>query len=183
MSAALKLDKKYTYADLQNWPEDERWELIDSVPNEMAATSTKHKRISRNLNWALHDYLKDKECEVFAAPFDVRLNADEADDTIVQPDLVIICDPNKIDDKGCQGPPDLVIEILSPSNFGRDTKIKLQKYCEANVREILFIHPDDKDVQTFVLTDGNYSINLYNADDIVPISILPGFGIDLKDIF
>ena len=186
MSNAVKLDKLYTYADLLTWPEDERWELIDGVPYAMAAPNTRHQRISMNLSREFSVFLKDKNCEVFAAPFDVRLYADKDDDatnTIVQPDLIVVCDPNKIDEKGCKGAPDLVVEILSPSNSERDRTVKFQKYQTAGVPEVWFVDPDNKNIQVFISIDGKYDINLYGKEDALPVGILPGFKINLKDIF
>ena len=126
-STVLKLDpqKRYTYADLLTWPENERWELIDGVPylngvpygdasHAVASPNWKHQKISVRLTRRFDEYLEDKVCEIYRAPFDVRLNIDEGDDIVVQPDLLVICNPEKIDDKGCNGAPDFVIEILSP---------------------------------------------------------------------
>ncbi|MCL2574123.1 MAG: Uma2 family endonuclease [Defluviitaleaceae bacterium] len=183
MSAIRKPEERYTYSDLANWPEDERWELIDGVPYAMAAPNTKHQRISMNLSWKFREYLEGKGCEVFAAPFDVRLNFDEADDIVLQPDLLVVCDKDKIDEKGCNGAPDLVIEILSPSNTTRDTILKLQKYRNAHVREIWFVDPDINKVQVFKPNNGEYSFKIYDSEDTVPVDILPEFSINMKEIF
>ena len=191
MSQALKLNKKYTYADLMNWPEDERWELIDGVPYAMAAPTINHQRILGNLHWKFREFLEDKTCEIFAAPCDVRLYAnkddedDSLDDTIVQPDLLVVCDPDKLaNGKAVKGAPDLIVEILSPSNSTRDTMLKFQKYRDAGVAEIWFIDPDDKITHTHIKQgSGKYSIDFYGAEDIVPVGILPGFELDMKTIF
>jgi len=204
MSTALKLDRQklYTYADLLNWPENERWELIDGVPylngvpyggvetpHAMASPNRRHQKISMNLSREFSLYLKDKTCEVFHAPFDVRLFADkdkDADDdkTVVQPDLLIVCDPDKLKNgKAVHGAPDLVIEILSPSNSSTDTMTKFQKYLKAGVHEIWHVDPEINKVQIFTLVNGNYDISLYGADDLVPVAVLPGFKINMKDIF
>ncbi|MDR2183223.1 MAG: Uma2 family endonuclease [Clostridiales bacterium] len=204
MSAALKLDeKRYTYADLLNWPEDERWELIDGVPylmgsaygadapHAMASPNRKHQKISANLIREFSTYLKDKTCEVYHAPFDVRLYADKSDkddkgsdDTVVQPDLLVVCDLDKLaDGKAVKGAPDLVVEVLSPSNSNLDTTKKFQKYHDARVPEIWFIDPEFDKIQIFRLINDNYVISLYGAQDIVPVGILPGFEIDMKEVF
>jgi len=183
MPAAPKLDERYTYANLLTWPEDERWELIDGVPYAMASPGTKHQRISGNLFWKLREYLEDKKCEVFSAPYDVRLNADKDDDTVVQPDLIVVCDPEIIDDKGCKGAPDLVIEILSPSTSDKDRTKKFRKYREAEVLEIWFLDPDTGTTDAYRFKNGKYDVDFYVADDIVPVGILPGFEINMKDIF
>jgi len=205
MSTVLKLDKQklYTYADLLTWPENERWELIDGVPylngvaygdpdspHAMASPNRKHQAILVNLIWKFKEHLKDKVCEVYVVPFDVWLfaNADKRDDdndkTVVQPDLLIVCDLNKLEDgKGVKGAPDLVVEILSPSNSHHDTTIKFKKYREAAVPEIWFIDPDYSNIQVFRIKGGKYSVDFYNAEDIVPVGILPGFEINMNDIF
>ena len=105
----------YTYSDYEKWDDGNRWELIDGVPYMMSpAPSPRHQEISTNLVILLGIYLKGKTCKVYAAPFDVRLNADSGYDTVVQPDISVICDPGKIDECGCKGAPDMVVEILSP---------------------------------------------------------------------
>jgi len=110
----LAKDKLYTYDEYATWDDDIRRELIDGIIYAMSAPSIKHQRIVSNLNASFFQYLKDKPCNVFPAPFDVRLNADDKNDTVVQPDLVVICDKSKLDDKKtCKGAPDLVIEITS----------------------------------------------------------------------
>ncbi|MDR2183224.1 MAG: Uma2 family endonuclease [Clostridiales bacterium] len=193
MSAALKLDKKrYTYADLLNWPEDERWELIDGVPYAMAAPNLKHQRILGSLHRKFHEHLEDKACEVFVAPCDVRLYADKddeddkgSDDTVVQPDLLVVCDLDKLaDGKAVKGAPDFVMEILPPSNSTRDTMLKFQKYRDADVPEIWFVDPETGMVQANrQQNDGKYSMDFYGAQDIVPVGILPGFEVNMKEIF
>jgi len=203
MGVTLKLDREkiYTYADLLTWPENERWELIDGVPylngvaygdapHAMASPNRVHQKISMNLCREFSSFLKDKTCEVFHAPFDVRLFADTSkevdinDKTVFQPDLLVVCDLDKLESgKGVQGAPDLVIEILSPSNSTHDTIKKFQKYREANVPEIWFVDPETKKVQVFELEGDNYSLDFFDAEDIVPVGILPGLEINMKDIF
>jgi len=190
MSVALNLEKRYTYADILTWPEDKRWELIDGVPYAMASPSRIHQKISVRLTRKFDEYLEDKTCEVYHAPFDVLPNADkdkkdeEIDDILVQPDLLVVCDLDKLaDGKSVKGAPDLVIEILSPSDRKRERFKKYQIYCDANVPEIWFIDPQDNVIETFILMDGNYIAGLYGAEDAVPVSILPGFEINMKDIF
>ena len=202
MSVALKTGERYTYADLLNWPENERWELIDGVPylmgvaygvdipHAMAGPNRKHQKISVNMSREFSTYLKDKTCEVYHAPFDVLLFGDknkndgDFDDTVVQPDLLVVCDLKKLENgKAVMGAPDLVIEILSPSNSNYDMITKFQKYRESGVPEIWFIDPEFDKVQIFRLINDNYTISLYGAEDIVPVGILPGFEVDMKTIF
>ena len=133
-------DMRLTYSDYLNWDGDERWELIDGFAYAMSPAPTPvHQEISVNLSFQISAFLRGKPykpckpCKLFTAPFDVRLNADGDDNTVLQPDLVVVCDPSKIDDKGCIGTPDLIIEIISPSTARRDRIVKLQQY-----RQILY---------------------------------------------
>ena len=173
----------FTYADYCTWDDDRRWELIDGRAYLMAAPNTNHQRISTRLLRKFANHLDGKRCEVFHAAFDVRLNADKGDDTVVQPDLLVICDPKKIDAKGCKGAPDLVIEILSPSTAGHDMMRKFIKYTDAGVKEIWFVDPDTHDVKIFKQRDGEYFVSMFGPTDKIVVSILPGLTIDMADIF
>ena len=173
----------YTYADYCEWDDDERWELIDGIPYAMSGASTTHQRISGNLYLQLANFLKDKQCEVFHAPYDVRLNAEEYDDTVVQPDLTIICDSAKIDDKGCKGVPDMVIEILSPSTAKHDILRKFNIYLRVGVREYWIVDPDTRTVQVFILENGRYLAKSYGETDTVTVHALEGCEIILSDVF
>jgi len=174
----------YTYADYYEWDDGERWELIDGVPYMMSpAPTTAHQKISRELTYQLTAFLKGKKCELFAAPFDVRLNADGDDNTVVQPDLVVICDRSKINDRGCKGAPDLVVEILSPSTARHDRMVKFKLYRKAGIREYWIVDPDTKTVQTCILRDGFYVIAMYDDTDAVPVHVLNGCMIDLQPVF
>jgi Uma2 family endonuclease len=175
----------YTYTDYLGWDSEDRYELIDGVPYMMApAPSPAHQRVSMALTLVIGNFLKGKSCEVFAAPFDVRLNADDADDTVVQPDILIICDKSKIDNKGCKGAPDMVVEIVSKSSGKYDHGLKLQKYIEAGVRECWIVDPDDRIVQVYNMQD-DHSANMlaYTPKESVPVRTLKGLDIDLKEIF
>ena len=182
---ALREHQRYTYADYCTWGDEERWELIDGVAYAMSPSpSWKHQEISANLHFQLYSFLKDKPCKVFAAPFDVRLNADSDDDTVVQPDIVVICDTAKLDDKGCIGAPDMVIEILSPSTALRDRVLKLRWYLRAGVREYWIVDPDSKTVSVHLLKNGEYYIRAYDGDDDgAAVHVLEGCVIDIGDIF
>ncbi len=120
--------ERYTYADYRRWPEEQRYELIDGVAYAMAGPSRRHQRLVGELYRQLANALEDHPCQVYIAPFDVRLpKADEADveiDTIVQSDLSVFCDPGKLDDAGARGAPDWVIEVLSPATAGHDQIVK-----------------------------------------------------------
>ncbi len=158
------------------------------------APTSNHKRISLRLSGALYNYLKATKCEIFTAPFDVRLPRKSNDDkdiiTVLQPDLCVICDPSKVEDKGCLGAPDIVIEILWPSNNKKELKYKHEVYEEACVKEYWVVEPTEKAVQIYILMDGWMdgkllaSGHLYAEDkDIVTTPILPGFSLDLEELF
>lgn len=181
----LQENRHYTYADYCTWDDSEQWELIDGIPYAMSpAPSPRHQSISFELGRQLGNFLKGKPCKVFHAPLDVRLNADQEDDTVVQPDLVVICDRSKIDDKGCKGAPDLVMEILSPSTARHDRMVKFQKYQKAGVREYWLVDPDTNIVQAFTLKNGLYITRMYDdTEAAAPVEVLAGCTIDLREVF
>lgn len=176
--------RKYTYDDYAKWDDGNRYELIDGDVYLMSpAPSRVHQRISGNLYLQLATYLKGKTCEVYAAPFDVRLNADAGDDTVVQPDLAVFCDPGKLDDRGAKGAPDLVVEILSPSSVRHDQLVKFNKYRAVGVREYWIVNPEARNVLVFQLAEGNYISRSYGEADTVPVSVLDDCRITLADVF
>ena len=176
-------DVRFTYADYIQWDDDIRRELIDGVPYLMASPNRMHQAISRNLLVLLANFLKGKPCEVYHAPFDVRLNADTLDDTVVQPDLVIICDHSILDDASCKGVPDMVVEILSPSNSKYDLTTKFNRYLRAGVREYWIVSPTDKTLAVHILKDGTYITYPYTNKETVPVHVLEGCTIDLSEVF
>jgi Uma2 family endonuclease len=181
---ALQKDERYTYADYAGWDTEERYELIDGVSYLMSpAPMWKHQGISRELTVQLAVFLKGKPCEVFAAPFDVRLNADTYDDTVLQPDIVVICDRSKLSGTGCAGAPDMVIEILSPSSARHDRFIKFHLYQKAGVREYWIVDPDTKTVAVHVFKDGEYLARAYAETDDIPVHVLDGCVVSLADVF
>lgn len=157
MSLAYQLDtqQRYTYQDYLRWSDEVRYELLDGEPVMMSAPSTMHQRVIRELVTQLTIALRGKSCEVFPAPFDVCLAAaDAADDQInnvVQPDISVICDGNKIHDKGCKGAPDWIIEVLSPSTASKDLVHKLRLYERYGVQEYWVVHPIDRVVMMWQL--------------------------------
>jgi len=179
-----KEEQRYTYADYCQWDDGERWELIDGVSYLMSPAPLRtHQGISRELTRQLANFLIGKPCKVYAAPFDVRLNADTYDDTVVQPDLLIVCDSSKLDDKGCTGAPDMVIEILSPSTGRHDKLVKFQTYQKAGVREYWIVDPDTRTVQVNILENGKYVAAMYGDTGIAPVHILEGCTVNLRDVF
>lgn len=180
---ALSRDKRYTYEDYVTWPDDKRCELIDGVIYMLAAPSYEHQSISRELTRQLANFLLGKPCQVYPAPVDVRLNAEIDDDTVVQPDLVVICDHTKIVGNVCNGAPDMVIEILSPSTATRDCIEKFQKYLNAGVREYWIVDPSNKVVFVNILDDDKYTTGKYNHPDTISVHVLEGCTINLETVF
>ena len=180
---ACKLDETYTYRDYLCWDVGERYEIIDGIACMMASPSAMHQVISRELMVLIHGFLKEKSCEVFSAPFDVRLfpQEDGSDTTVVQPDILVVCDKSKLSDgKACKGAPDMVIEILSASSIITDRKVKAEKYREAGVKEYWIADAAALEILVNVLTDGHYVSTVYR--DVVPSAVLPGLKIDLQTI-
>ena len=180
----------YTYGDYLTWLDDERWELIDGIPYNMTpAPSRSHQVISRELLLQIAIYLTGKTCEVYAAPFDVRLpkgdEEDELIETVVQPDLVVVCDPKKLDERGCRGAPDWVVEILSPETAAKDMKIKRDLYERVGVKEYWLIDPANKTVQIYTQGDDRRygRPEVYAAGDQVKACIFPDLIIDLAKVF
>ncbi|HWQ43107.1 MAG TPA: Uma2 family endonuclease [Desulfosporosinus sp.] len=190
MEDILASTSLYTYQDYLSWPSNERWEIIDGIAYNMApAPSSNHQRIIREFATTFNIFLRGKTCEIFPAPFDVRLPNQGEDEqsvtTVVQPDLSLICNKHLIDQQGCKGSPDLVIEVTSPSTMQIDLKIKFRRYEMAGVAEYWIIHPEGKTVVVYSLgSDGKYGRpNVYTAEDQLAVNILPGLIIDLTDIF
>ena len=185
MDAAEKLPDRYTYADYCKWPENERWELIDGEVYALATPTLGHQRIAGDVYVQLKDFLRNKPCEVFIAPVSVRLNADKGDDTVVEPDILVVCDSKKLEDgKGVVGAPDFIVEILSPSTSMHDKARKYRIYQQAGVNEYWIVDPEDKLVTAFILHDGKYSgVVFFHDDTAVPVKTLEGCTIDLSEVF
>ena len=180
-------DRKWTYADYKAWElkPGERYEIIDGIAYAMSAPNTEHQQISIILSAELYNFLKGKKCQPIAAPFDVRLfyEEDESDDTVVQPDLVVVCDAKKLGKEGCRGAPDLVIEILSPSNSAIEMHRKLQVYWDAGVREYWVIDPEEKVVEVYSFEEDQCKSHILKIEDTLQSTVLPDFAIPLKTIF
>lgn len=185
--AIPKAEEKYTYEDYLSWPQDERWELIRGIPYAMSpAPSRLHQQILVELVAQMHDFLKGKSCEVYSAPFDVRLpEASGKNDTVVQPDISVICDQNKLDELGCQGAPDLVVEILSPATASRDLREKLMLYEESGVKEYWVVDPHDRVVLVFSPNrDRQFGKpQVYSASDTIESVAVGGIVIKLESVF
>jgi len=183
-----KPEQKYSYADYLTWNENERWELLDGVPYMQAAPSRIHQEISMELSTQFHTYLKGKTCRVFAAPFCVRLDVQTNDNdvkNVVEPDITIVCDRSKLDERGCKGSPNMIIEILSPTSGKNDKLIKFNKYEKAGVKEYWVVEPDQKLISVFILqANGSYGRpEIYSDEDKIKVSIFPDLEIDLKPVF
>lgn len=181
---------QYTYADYLQWKFEERLELFKGRIYRLAAPNTRHQAISRNMLVSIAEALKTKKCQVFSAPFDVRLpvknrKKDNEVNTVVQPDLCVVCDPAKIDDRGCCGAPDLVVEILSPGNSRKEIKLKHELYEEAGVKEYWIINPAEENVVVFLLNkEGKLEgLKMYAGGDTLKSIAVPGLSINLTEIF
>jgi len=177
--------EKYSYTDYASWNDDNRYELIDGKVYLMSpGPSTGHQAISGAIFNQLYNSLRGKPCMAFSAPFDVCLNGKgDEDNTIVQPDVLVVCDMAKLDKKRVNGAPDMVVEILSPSTASRDAILKMSKYLQAGVREYWIVDPEGKKTYVNVLSNDKYNLEVYEEADIVPVSILPGCRIDMKEVF
>ncbi|MCL2198060.1 MAG: Uma2 family endonuclease [Defluviitaleaceae bacterium] len=175
----------YTYADYLKFDDDIRCELIDGVIYNMASPRANHQRSVGRLWKELDTFLSGRQCEAFMSPFDVRLNADKADDTVVQPDVMVLCDKDKLDHdgRGIIGAPDMVIEVLSPSSAYVDRVLKCKKYLEAGVKEYWIVDPELKTIEVHLLINEKYHMRYYGNTDLIPVQILPGLDIDLGQIF
>lgn len=182
----LDPNKTYTYADYLSWRFTERVELLWGKIFKMSpAPSTNHQWISGILFREIAVFLKKSPCAVFHAPFDVFLKINDAPtESVVQPDIVVVCDKNKLDEKGCQGAPDLAIEVLSPSSAQKDMKYKLKLYEEAGVPEYWVVDPVNCLIQVFTLEAGEYQLHRpLTYDDNIQSKIITGLTIDLQEVF
>ena len=184
-------NERWTYADYLTWPDDERWEIIDGVPHAMTpAPGTLHQRISRALSLQIGNFLHDKQCELFVAPYDVRLSeceglTDEKVETVVQPDLLVVCDKARIDERGCNGAPDLIIEITSPLTETKDLTVKFDLYQRYGVKEYWIIHPDEQTVMVFRLQENKRygAPDRFGCADHIASPLLGDLLVDLADLF
>jgi len=180
----------YTFADYMTWPDDELWEIIDGVPYNMAPPGTRHQRISGLIFTEFHVYLRGKTCEVFHPPFGVRFPKEDEPDEYIKdallPDITVVCDKNKLDEKGCRGAPDLVVEILSPSTGKKDMKDKRQLYQRSAVKEYWVVDPVHNTIQVYKVNEtGRYGFpEVYGKDDKIKVGIFNDeLEIDLTVVF
>ena len=189
----LDLNQSYSYADYLTWQFNETVELIKGKIMLMSpAPNVTHQRVSMNFSGSLFNFFKRKKCQVFAAPFDVRLYdrkksilSNEDIHTVVQPDLCVICNPDILDMQGCNGAPDWIIEILSKGNSKREMQIKYELYQESGVQEYWIVYPNDQAINQFVLDEsGRYQLKqMYTDDDVATPHLFPELAIDLTEVF
>lgn len=185
----LDLNGAYTYADYLNWQFAERLELFKGKIFKMSpAPNRSHQKVSSNLHGMLWSFFKGHSCNLFSAPFDVRLvkskQKDEKVITVVQPDICIICDEDKLDDRGCNGAPDLVIEILSPGNTKKEMGIKFDLYEENGVKEYWIVEPTEKTIFIYTLQNDKFiGLKPITEDDKIKSPLFTELDIDASEIF
>jgi Uma2 family endonuclease len=189
----LDLNKTYTYADYLTWQFEQAVELIKGKIAKMSAPSRRHQKISWRLSGKFYEYFKNNPCEAYTAPFDVRLSnkaksakANKDIFTVVQPDICVICDKSKLDDAGCLGAPDLIVEILSPGNSTKEMKIKKELYAESGVQEYWIVDPERETLTRFMLQteDESYGLaQIFTNVETMTGNIFPDMELNLKALF
>lgn len=172
--------RRYTWTDYQTWPDHERWEIIGGDAYLMASPTSRHQRMVGELHAQMHRHFKGKSCQVFVSPMDVVL--DEQD--VVQPDLLVVCDPKQITRTHIERAPILVVEILSPNSAGIDRLLKLNLYARAGVKEYWIVTPVPSLVEVLVLEGNRYVVhNVFGKDDTLTSPTFPELQVTLKDVF
>ncbi|MDR1669770.1 MAG: Uma2 family endonuclease [Oscillospiraceae bacterium] len=201
---AIDKGKRYTYDEYLSWDTPDRYELLEGVPRLLSkgerlngklpgddtpemmmapAPGERHQSAGGEIYRQLSNYLRKRPCKVYAAPFDVKLRSDEKA-IVVEPDIVVVCDRSKITERGCDGAPDLCVEVLSPSTWNYDMGVKYQLYLNAGVREYWIVDPESKKVYVHVLqAEEKYLGSVYEPPARVPVSVLEGCEIDLGEVF
>jgi Uma2 family endonuclease len=184
MALPLRDRQRHTYREYCGWPEDVRYELIDGQAYAMSpGPNRRHQELVIEILRQVADALEGSPCRPYVAPFDVRLprgnEADDEIDTVVQPDILVVCDRAKLDDRGCRGAPDWVIEVLSPGTASHDQILKRAVYERHGVREYWLVHPVDLVVTIYRLVDGAYGRpDIHELKDTLACGILPAVVID-----
>lgn len=179
-SLAINYNQKYSWEDYSQWPEDERWELIDGTVFGAAAPSTRHQDIAMNLSGEFYNFFKNKKCRPFAAPTDVKLS----DYDIVQPDLLVVCNKDQIKPTHIEGAPKLVVEILSDSTTLHDRHNKMQLYAKFQVKEYWIVTPFPPLVEVYLLDGTGYRLNqTYTLGEFISSPLFPDLAIQCKTIF
>ena len=177
-------ERRTAYAANVMRKDNVRYELIEGIAYAMAAPSSLHQKVSKRIFRQLDNFLVGKAYEAYYAPLAVRLNAGDFDDTVVEPDLLVVSDETEIDIRGVKGAPDLIIEILSLFNTKHDTDRKFKQYQKAGVKEYWIVDPIRRIVEAYILKDGRYGVgSIYREDDIIPAHVLSGCEINLSEVF
>ena len=182
-------NKRYTYEDYLNWPNDERWELIEGVPHMQAAPAWQHQAITFELGRQFGNYLIGKSCSAFTAPFDLIILDGVIDDgkskNVVQPDLLVVCNKSGLKGTGYFGTPDLIIEVCSPSTIRNDKVLKFNKYEKAGVKEYWIVEPEGKFISIFTLQENKRygRPEIYTEVDKVKVGIFENLIVDLQLVF
>ena len=181
MKAAASKEGHYTWADYRTWPDDERWEIIGGVAHAMTpAPTTRHQAISMELSFQLQTYFRGKACRLFAAPTDIKLSEED----VVQPDLLVVCEKDKVRHTHIEGAPTLIVEILSPSTALHDRGRKLRLYAASGIREVWIVTPFPPSVEILVLDGDSYRIaGVYGEEDELQSPAFPELQIDLNAVF
>ncbi|KEO72774.1 Uma2 family endonuclease [Anditalea andensis] len=180
---------RYSYADYLTWDIEGMVELIKGkVFRQAAAPRLNHQKISFTISGKLYEFLKGKKCKGFSAPFDVRLPVHSKRNneifTVVQPDICVVCDSGNLDEAGCIGAPDLVMEILSPGNNKKELQNKYEVYEESGVKEYWIIHPEEQTLMIYTLKDGKFiPSKLFTSGEVIASSCIEGFQLDLDEVF
>ncbi|MCL2194770.1 MAG: Uma2 family endonuclease [Oscillospiraceae bacterium] len=174
----------YTYDEYLAWERPNRYELIDGQPHLMSAASPRHQEICGDLYIALREHLSGRQCKAYQ-DINVKLYPQRARNRqmVFRPDISVICDQDKMDNHGCNGAPDLVVEILSPGNQSHDRYFKFMHYFRAGVREYWIVDPEYHVIQVCLLEENRYYIMMYQQGDTLPCAALPGFNLALTSIF
>ncbi len=185
----MNKNRKYTYADYLTWPEGERWEIIDGEayptygPTALSAPTLGHQDLAGEIFFLLKSYLRDKTCKVFISPVDVVFEADERTENVVQPDVVVVCDPEKVKDgKKVVGAPDIAVEILSPSTSVKDWTKKMRLYEREGVREYWIVSPGDKVIYQSILKEGAYETIAWEEGEMQS-EALEDFSLNIAELF
>ena len=180
----------YSYADYLTWPMDLVAELIQGrlFKKAAAAPNRIHQRVSLKLSVKLYQFLEGKTCQVYEAPFDVRFPKDSNEDhricDVVQPDICVVCDPSILDQRGCIGSPDLIVEILSPGNSKLELKQKFDLYESREVKEYWIIQPEHQTMTIYTWVNGTYlPSRLFTTGDVIESQVVKGFKLDLEEFF
>jgi len=190
MNLAEELPRRFSYADYLRWPDEERWELIDGEAWDMSpAPSLLHQAVSMRLSLVVGGHFRGRGCQVFASPVDVALASAEAEDdkidTVVQPDLVVVCDREQLQGSHVRGAPELVVEIISPSTARKDEGIKRDRYERAGVAEYWVVYPEARVVHRYRLEGGRYGVpDVVGVEDgSLTSSRFPELSVDLPELF